>query len=59
MRRQRAGKSAEQSTPGSSDQVIEGAGMRLLYLWGDTVVVSHFAVYPCYKRRWKIERLLA
>ena len=44
--RQCAGKSAEQSATGSSDQVIEGAGMRILGVWGDAVVLGHFAVDP-------------
>jgi hypothetical protein len=45
-RRQRAGKSAEQSAAGSSNQVIEGAGMRLLCVRGDAVVLGHFVVSP-------------
>ncbi len=45
-RRQRAGKSAEQSAAGSSNQVIEGAGMRLLCVRGDAVVLGDLAVNP-------------
>ena len=45
-RRQRAGKSAEQSATGSSDQVIERRGMRLLRIRGDAVVLGHFVVDP-------------
>ena len=45
-RRQRAGKSAEQSAAGSSNQVIEGAGMRLLCARGDAVVLGDLAVNP-------------
>lgn len=43
---QRAGKSAEQSAARSSDQVIEGAGMRLLRVRGDAVVLGDLAVHP-------------
>ncbi len=45
-RRQRAGKSAEQSPAGSGDQVIQRRGMRLLLIRGDAVVLGHFVVYP-------------
>ena len=45
-RRQHAGKSAEQSAAGSSNQVIEGAGMRLLCVRGDAVVLGDLAVNP-------------
>ena len=44
--RQRAGKSAEQSAAGSSDQVIQSRGVRLLRIRGDAVVLGHFVVYP-------------
>ena len=44
--RQRAGKSAEQSATGSSDQVIERRGMRLLRIRGDAVFLGHFVVDP-------------
>ena len=43
---QRVGKSAEQSATGSSDQVIERRGMRLLRIRGDAVVLGHFVVDP-------------
>ena len=45
-RRQRAGKSAEQSATGSSDQVIERRGMGFLRIRGDAVVLGHFVVDP-------------
>ena len=45
-RRQRAGKSAEQSATGSSDQVIERRGIRRLRIRGDAVFLGHFVVDP-------------
>jgi hypothetical protein len=45
-RRQRAGKSAQQSAAGSSNQVIQRRGVRLLRIRGDAVVLGHFVVYP-------------
>jgi hypothetical protein len=44
--RQRAGKSAEQSATGSSDQVIERRGIRRLRIRGDAVFLGHFVVDP-------------
>jgi hypothetical protein len=44
--RQRAGKSAEQSATGSSDQVIERRGIRRLRIRGDALVLGHFVVSP-------------
>jgi hypothetical protein len=45
-RRQRAGKSAEQSAAGSSNQVIQRRGVRLLCIRGDAVVLGDLAVNP-------------
>ena len=44
--RQRAGKSAEQSATGSSDQVTERRGTRRLGIWGDAVFLGRFVVDP-------------
>ena len=45
-RRQRAGKGAEQSPTGSSDQVVERAWIGIFHVRGDAVVLGHLAMDP-------------
>ncbi len=45
-RRQRAGEGAKQSPTGRRDQVVQGAGVGLLHIGGDTVVFGDLVVDP-------------